>query len=173
MGQLIGFGEACGLGSALCWGTSTLVLRSYGERLAPAWTNSVRCATASAFYWALLLGGRELGQLLHAPFDALARLLGTVVLGIGIGDTFYLHALRRMDASRTLALTGTYPVSAVIFSQLLLHERISLLLFAGVALVGRDRHRWRARRPGPGETSRWGCRWRWWPPCSGASARWC
>ena len=53
-----------------------------------------------------------------------------------IGDTLYLVALREIGVSRAMPLSGTFPLSTLLFERLLLGTPLLPSLLAGSLLVG-------------------------------------
>ena len=56
-------------------------------------------------------------------------------LGIAIGDTFFLSALKRIGTRKTLTIEATSPVLANILGSLLINESISLQAWIGTLVV--------------------------------------
>jgi len=131
----LSIGEVTGLLSALVWAINGLVIRTQSAKMPPALMNSVRCAVGMAFFWTLLpfdSGGFDYGEVTDLEW---VLLMAALVVGVGFGDMVYLIAIRDIGVSRTLALTGIYPLTTLLFEQLLLDLPLRPAFAAGSFLV--------------------------------------
>ena len=97
--------------------------------------NVIRCGVASVFFWALLPLDRPLssyGQVLPHEWGYLSL---SAVLGVVIGDTLYLGAIKQIGVSRAMALAGIHPLTTLFFEWLLLRSPVSWIFFVGSSLV--------------------------------------
>jgi drug/metabolite transporter (DMT)-like permease len=69
------------------------------------------------------------------PLYEWALLIGSVFIGILIGDLLYLHAMRHIGISRTMALVGTFPISTLLWEQLLLDSPTTYTFVLGCFLA--------------------------------------
>ncbi len=131
----ISYGEWLGLFSALIWAVSALILKTQSLRVPPVVMNAARSLAGAIFFWALLPFGPPLDTLAAVPGAQWALLFGAVLIGPVTGETLYLAAIREIGIARTLALTGTFPLTTLMWEQLLLDEPVTGAFVAGSCLV--------------------------------------
>jgi len=96
----------------------------------------VRCGMAGVFYWLLLpFDSAPLAALSQVTLQEWGLLLANLVIGLVIADILYLTSIREIGLSRTLALTGTFPLTTLIWEYLLLQQPLSPDLLLGSCLV--------------------------------------
>lgn len=119
---MISYGEAAALASACIWSFTSLILRQMSQQTPAALITAIRCGVAGPFFWIMLaFWGPPLSTLTQVPAHEWALLVGSVVTGIVIGDQLYLHAMKEIGVSRTMALVGTFPITTLFWEQLLLN----------------------------------------------------
>jgi uncharacterized membrane protein len=128
-------GEACALISAFLGALSALLVRTQSHLLPPAAMNALRCGVAALLFWALLPFTEPLANLLLVPLREWALLCGSLCIGMVIGDTLYLTAIREIGVSRALSLACTCPLLTMLFEQVLLGKPASGSLALGACLV--------------------------------------
>ncbi|MBV9169822.1 MAG: DMT family transporter [Chloroflexi bacterium] len=126
------FGELAGLISALAWAATGLLVRAHGASIHAIVINALRCTTAGLLFlvaWPFASS--------RAPVPPAAWLfLGTsLVLGLGIGDSLYFEALKRIGVARAMPISMGYPVLAAIGAVILLHESLGALAAVGILLT--------------------------------------
>ena len=98
--------------------------------------NAVRCAVAGAAFWlALPFDSVPLVGLLEVTVAEWIMMLAALSLGVALGDTLYLIAMKEIGVSRTLALTGTFPLTTLFWQTLLPDAPFNPALLLGSALV--------------------------------------
>jgi drug/metabolite transporter (DMT)-like permease len=128
-------GELAGLASAAAWAVNSTLLRWLAPRADVVVLNALRCAIATVLLGgAVVLLGRA-DQLDDVPLPAAALLLATVVIGIGLGDSLYFHALRLVGVARAQPIAMSYPLFTTLLAMALLGERLSAGALVGVGLV--------------------------------------
>ena len=120
--------------SAVFWALSVILFRRIGDRLAPTTLNFYKCATAlllivpTALIWH---GNATLsGQANHLILMAVSGFVG-----IGIADTLFLSALKRLGATRASAIESLFSPAVVLLSVLFLGEVMTLGQTLGMLLV--------------------------------------
>jgi len=131
----LSLGELYALICAVLWAVNGLVLRSQAGALSPAAMNAWRCGAAAIPYLLLLPLDRPLASLLAVPAADWGYLFASLIAGPTIGATFYIVALREIGASRAMPLSGTYPLSTLLFERLLLGQKASGHVLYGTLLV--------------------------------------
>jgi len=132
---VISYGELVALLSAGIWAITSLILKSLSERYPAALITAIRCAVAGLFFWAWLPFAGPLSNYATVTPTEWLLLIGSVVLGIVIGDQLYLHAMKEIGVSRTMALVGTFPITTLFWEQLLLDLPTSKTFVIGCLLA--------------------------------------
>lgn len=128
-------GEVLALSCAFVWALNGLILRTQSHKISPAAMNMTRCGVGGCCFWILLPFGDPLSNLGQVALHEWLLLGGSVVIGVVIGDTLYLSALREVGVARTMPLVGTYPLTTLFFEWLLLRQPAGYNLLLGTCLV--------------------------------------
>lgn len=128
--------EYCALGCALIWAINALILRTLAHAVAPATINAVRCGAAGIAFLMWLPFAAPLASLSLVPWTEWALLLLSLSSGLVVGDTLYLISLREIGVSRAMPVSGTFPLSTLLFERLLLGTPLEASLLSGSLLVG-------------------------------------
>ncbi len=128
-------GEVLALLAALLWGIAPIfdkIVASSG--VSPYLANVVRTIGALVFLLAsaIILGQLEFSSL---GYRNAVLLLTAGLMGGGIAMVLYYLALRFAEASRVVPLTSIYPLFTVVFSAILLGERVSYKVAVGTVLI--------------------------------------
>ena len=127
--------ELLALGCAFIWAVNALMLKTLSAEVSPAAMNAARCGVAGAAFLVWLPFDAPLATLAVVPLADWGLLLASLVIGIVVGDTLYLIALRDIGVSRSMPLSGTFPLSTLLFEHLLLRTPLRPTLLAGAVLV--------------------------------------
>ena len=142
-------GELIGLLAALAWGTTGLLVRAHGTGIHAIVINALRCAISGAVF-VLIWAFASNHQLV--PPAAWFFLGASMIAGLGIGDSLYFEALKRIGVARAMPISMGYPVLASIGAVLLLHETMGPLSGLGIVLTLGGVYLVAARSaPGPSE----------------------
>ncbi|MDA0336279.1 MAG: DMT family transporter [bacterium] len=128
--------ELLALGCAVIWAVNALILRTLTDEVAPATINAVRCGAAGLAFLLWLPFSAPLSSLAAVPWTEWGLLLLSLSCGLVIGDTLYLVALHEIGVARAMPLSGTFPLSTLLFERLLLGTPLHPGLLAGCLLVG-------------------------------------
>ena len=124
---------------AFIWAFNGLVLRTQSERVSPAAMNTIRCGLAGLTMWvALPFDSAALSSLLDVSAAEWGMLFASFSVGIAFGDTLYLVAIKEIGISRTMALTGTFPLTTLFWQTVLLDYPFepSLAIGGGLVVLG-------------------------------------
>lgn len=135
MTRSVSTAELAALGCAVLWAINGLLLRTQADRIPPATMNATRCAVAGLLFLLLLPFDASPGDLLRVPPAELGLLAASVIIGIAVGDTLYLVALKEIVISRAIALSGIYPLTTMAWEAVLLHRLPGSNLVVGAVLV--------------------------------------
>jgi len=131
----VGFGELLGLIAAIIWATSNTLLRMQTVRLGAVAVNFWRCVVTIPFFIILFLIVRDPGTLRDlAPLTILYIVLG-VCIGMVTGDTLQYHAIKLIGVSRSMPISGCFPLFTVFFAWLLNGEPIRVQVLGGAVVV--------------------------------------
>ena len=143
MPGLVSAAELAALGCAFVWALNGLILRTQSHLVSPAAMNCIRCGVAGLMLWmAVPFVSPPIADMALVPWQDWALLFIGCALGIALGDTLYLGGIKEIGISRTMALTGTFPLTTLLWESALLGEPMtqalvlgSVLVVAGVALL--------------------------------------
>jgi DME family drug/metabolite transporter len=131
----VGLGELLGLIAAIIWATSNTLLRMQTARLGAVAVNFWRCVVTIPFFILLFLIVRDPGTLRDlSPLTILYIVLG-VCIGMVTGDTLQYHAIKLIGVSRSMPVSGCFPLFTVFFAWLLNGEPIRVQVLGGAVVV--------------------------------------
>jgi len=126
-------GELSAISAALCWAVATILYKKALSKVDPLAACLVRTASAAIFLF--LLAARDLNSFLHIDPTSLALITAGVILGLAVGDILYFEALSRIAVSLAAPLSSTYPIYAVAFAYLLVHEPVGWGVALGAVVI--------------------------------------
>ena len=127
--------EFYAISCAFLWAISSFIVRTQSTTMTPAVMNAIRCAAAGVVFWVLLPFNASVADFAALSALLAALLIGSIVVNIVLGDTFSLVSIRAIGLSRSMPLAGTYPVTTMIFEDLLLGEAAGADLIVGAGLI--------------------------------------
>ncbi|MCD8485231.1 MAG: EamA family transporter [Desertifilum sp.] len=104
---MIYLGELAALFAAFLWAASSVAFRYIGRSVSPLHLNFTKGAVAIALIGLTLTLQQDWTP--GGNWRAIALLLASGALGIGIGDTFFLSAINTIGPRRTLILEALSP----------------------------------------------------------------
>ena len=129
------FGEISALCCAFVWAGSNLILQTQSRKLPLLLMNVARCAAGTLLFWAMLPFEDPLTAYQQVPAREWAAVFGSMVVGVCIGDTIFLLAIREIGASHASAVGGLQPLTTLFFEWMLLRSPLSWSLFVGSCFV--------------------------------------
>jgi drug/metabolite transporter (DMT)-like permease len=141
-------GAALGLGSAMTWAVTSLLVRTLSPHFNSVAVNAIRTIVGGALLltWVLVSDGGAALTAISA--GNLTLLVVSIVLAIGIGDTVFFESTRRLGLGRGMTIAMSYPLVATALAAAFLGETVtprlaggSLLTLSGVALIALSRAR--------------------------------
>nr|VFJ58478.1 MAG: Uncharacterized membrane protein [Candidatus Kentron sp. FM]VFJ66666.1 MAG: Uncharacterized membrane protein [Candidatus Kentron sp. FM]VFK11705.1 MAG: Uncharacterized membrane protein [Candidatus Kentron sp. FM] len=124
-------GVSAALGSAASWAGGAILFKRLGEHLsspAMTWAKSIISVVLLAIV--LFVIGFE-----PISWPTFWLLIGSGILGIALGDTFFFEALRHLGAHAVVVLLMLGQVFTIALAVLWLGERPTLPVWSGIALV--------------------------------------
>lgn len=128
-------GEALAFGAAAAWGGAAILYKREALKVDALTMNFLASLGASAFLLSMLVATGKTHLLMHVSAVGLVYTVLTLVVGIGIGDTFYLLAIRFMRAGEAVLVSSIYPLFTLLFAPYLLLEFVSGRLVMGAVLI--------------------------------------
>jgi drug/metabolite transporter (DMT)-like permease len=126
-------GELAALGGAFLWAVASVIYTRVGRAVGPAEMNLLKNVVALAMLGLTLL---FVGQALpDAAGPAVALLLLSGVVGIGLGDTAYFETLNAVGPRRALLLETLAPPLAALLALVFLGERLHPGAWLGIAVT--------------------------------------
>ena len=125
-------GEVVGLLAALAWSTTGLLVRAHGAHIHAIVINALRLGISGGVF---VLAWPFLSDRQPVPSAAWLFLGTSMIAGLGVGDSLYFEALKRIGVARAMPISMGYPVLASAGAVVLLHERMGPLAAVGVALT--------------------------------------
>src|SRR5207244_11466737 len=135
-------GAPCGLGSAMSWSATSLMVSALTPGICIFTINAARTTLTALLVVGWMLAAGALAVILTLSVGSLALLAVSIVLAIAIGDTLFFESTQRLGLGRAMTISMSYPVVAASLAALLLGERLTapivvggLLTLAGVVLI--------------------------------------
>ena len=125
-------GELAALSAAGLWAIASMTYARLGVSVSPLLLNLGKGLVAITLVGLTLLVA---GQALPAQSTAITGLLVSGMVGIGIGDTFYFEALRRLGVRQVLLLGILSPPLTAILALLFLREMLPPRGLLGIAIT--------------------------------------
>jgi len=133
MSMLIGV--AASLGAALCWTTTAALLKLGSSKSQPLTANAIRVTAGTVGSILLVLLAGEVNVFLTPNLVAFTIAFVAGLLGIVLGDTLYIYALKSVGVARVMPVANTYPLFSTLGAFLFLGEEISLQVVAGALII--------------------------------------
>jgi drug/metabolite transporter (DMT)-like permease len=139
-------GEVAALGAAVCWAVAPILYRQALFKTNPLSANIVRCASNAAVMVVFLFMFGWAGVLARLPPIVIVVTVVSGLVGLGLGDTLYLYALRSVGVSRAVPLAATYPLFSLVWATALLGQPLAatavvgaVVILVGIWLLSRER----------------------------------
>lgn len=131
----MGLGEVLGLTAAVIWATTNTLMRTQTARLGAVAVNFWRCLLTIPFFVILFIIVRDPSAIRDlAPLTVVYILLG-VCIGMVTGDSLQYHAIKLIGVSRSMPISGCFPLFTVFFAWLLNGEPIRVQVLGGAVVV--------------------------------------
>ncbi len=107
-------GVLAALTSAFAWALSTVLIRLGLHNKSPISANIFRLYVVSLMYLAIFAVSGTFSVIASLSWKLVLMAFISAQFGFVIGDYFYFNALKRMGVSRTVPITSTYPLWAIL-----------------------------------------------------------
>ena len=128
-------GEISGLGCALLWAFSSVVMKSQIARSDAFFLNAFRCIVGALFYCTLGFALGRMVSLLHATPLTIFYLISASISGFVIGDTLYYHSMGLIGVSKTLPIACSSPILTLFVSVFLFGRTMNWITTMGIVAV--------------------------------------
>ncbi len=118
------------LGASLSWTYACFIWRSQTIFNKPLDINLLKNLFAFIFFSPILFTLKDFFQ-----FNYLVLLLLSGIIGIGIGDTFYLKSLKLIGTRKTLSIEALSPILAAFSGQIFIKENLTMQSWIGIITV--------------------------------------
>ena len=124
------FGVVSAIGAAMSWTYACYLWRQQTKYFSAAEINTIKNIIAFTIFSPVILTFDFKSNLTE-----ILILLVSGIIGIAIGDTFYIRSLKILGTRRTLTVEAISPIIATILGSLLLNEMPTLKVWIGVVIV--------------------------------------
>jgi len=128
-------GVAASLGAALCWTATAALLKVGSSKYQPITANALRAVAGAVGSILLVLFAGEVNVFLNPDWRAFALAFLAGLVGIVIGDTLYIYALKSVGVARAMPVANTYPLFSTVGAFLFLGEEITPQVIVGALLI--------------------------------------
>jgi drug/metabolite transporter (DMT)-like permease len=126
-------GESAAIAAALIWAIASVVYARLGQTIDPMGLNFAKGVIAIAFLICTPTLWFQHGS--DLPLQSLGLLALSGILGVGLGDTFFLEMLKALGPRKTLLLDSLAPTLTAALAWIILKETLPLLACLGIVLT--------------------------------------
>ncbi|MDH7477610.1 MAG: DMT family transporter [Candidatus Bathyarchaeota archaeon] len=128
-------GELAALGAALTWTFSAILYKEALLKTKPISANIMRltCTSAILIICLTVIGKIEILTIL--PLNAVFLACMSGIIGLGFGDTLYMHSLKLIGVARTVPITCIYPLFNLLWAIFLLEEPVTAPIVLGAFII--------------------------------------
>lgn len=128
-------GELAALAAALCWAGGFVILRRIAGSIHSLQLNAVRLWAPAVMMPVGMFAFGLQHEFLSLGWENFAAMMGSVVLGIGLGDTLLFTIMRVIGVTRSYTIGATAPMFGLVYAVVLLGEEITLLAALGTGII--------------------------------------
>ncbi len=129
-------GELAALVAAMSWSATSVALTSLSQRTAPVVLSALRLSAGSLLLFVVLFAFGNPADISAASAATLFAMLGSGLVGYGLGDTVYIKALALLGMQKTFPISmALYIALTVVGGVLLLDEPFTWGLPLGASLI--------------------------------------
>jgi DME family drug/metabolite transporter len=139
-------GEFAALGAAITWAVAPIMYKQALSGVSPVSANIVRCASNAGFLVLFLVASGLAGVLASLPVGVAVVVIVSGLVGLGVGDTLYMFALKSIGVARAVPLATSYPLFSLLWATLLLGQAVTasavvgtLVILLGIWLLSRQK----------------------------------
>ena len=118
------------LGAASSWTYACYLWRKQTKYLSPVQINITKNIIAFIIFFPVILTFD-----FESSIKDILILFVSGIIGISVGDTFYIISLKKLGTRRTLTVEALSPIIATLFGSIFLKEILSFKVWAGIFIV--------------------------------------
>ena len=124
------FGIISALGAASSWTYACYLWRQQAKYLSAAQINIIKNIIAFLIFSPVILTFE-----FHTSLKEILILFLSGIIGISLGDTFYIISLKKLGTRRTLTIEALSPIIATVLGSFFLKEILSFKVWIGILIV--------------------------------------
>jgi len=124
-----------GLATALAWAIGSILIKGLSGRLDPITLNAPRAAVGAVFLLLMVLVTGRASGFQDLSTTQVIVMIASMVIGGGLGDTFYIMSMSRIGLSRAYPIAETYPALTLALGLLFFDETTTPQVLVGLVLV--------------------------------------
>jgi len=128
-------GEFAALGAAVTWAVAPIMYKKALSGVSPVSANIVRCATNAAFLVLFLVASGLVGVLASLPIGVAIVVVVSGLVGLGVGDTLYMYALKSIGVARAVPLATSYPLFSLVWATFFLGQAVTVPAVVGTVVI--------------------------------------
>ncbi len=128
-------GELAALAAALCWAGGFVALRGIAGSYRSLQLNAIRLWAPAVMMPVGMFAFSLQGEFLKLEWHNFAAMAGSVVLGIGLGDTLLFGIMRLIGVTRSYTIGATAPMFGLVYAAVLLGEDFTPLAVFGTGTI--------------------------------------
>ena len=128
-------GEIAALIAAACWAVAPIIYKRAMSNTSPIAANTMRCVSTAVVMTLILILIGGLGTFVSLPIWVVAITVVSGILGLILGDTFYMIGLRTVGVSVAAPIVSTYPVFSMIWAMGFFGQPVTAMNFIGAFVV--------------------------------------
>jgi DME family drug/metabolite transporter len=128
-------GEFAALGAAISWAVAPILYKKALSGVSPVSANIVRCATNAGVLVLVLVFSGLAGVVAHLPLKVVVIVIVSGVIGLGVGDTLYMFALKSIGVARAVPLAASYPLFSLLWATLFLGQAVTAAALVGTVVI--------------------------------------
>ena len=117
-------------GAAISWTYACFIWRSQTEKYKSIDINLVKNIIAFLVFLPAFINLSVLNDL-----KSIITLLFSGVIGIGLGDTFYIKSLQLIGTRRTLSIEALSPILAALSGEIFINENLAFKSYLGIIII--------------------------------------
>ena len=118
------------LGAAISWTYACFIWRSQTKKYDVLEINLVKNILAFIIFLPAFIHFNRTTELNH-----ILILITSGVIGIGLGDTFYIKSLKIFGTRKTLSIETLSPLMAALFGKFFINENLSIKIWIGIIII--------------------------------------
>jgi len=128
-------GVIVGLLCALSWALGSILCKDLSKKLDPVTLNAPRALVGGVAMLILTLVTGRTATYSQVTTTKFLFLIGSVLLGGGIGDSLYVASMPRIGVSKAFPIASIYPAITFALGLAFLHESVTFAIAGGLVLV--------------------------------------